>query len=198
MGAGKSTLGRHLAQVLDRPFYDSDRVIEEKTGADIPWIFDVEGEDGFQIDAGSFVVELAHPGWISLDLETVLDERDWDPEERDEIIEIEIGPEDAEHDDLVAIFADGSGLFQDTDRDGEITSQERETGWLAGGTAHPKRTTDDADSEAATEPVDGADALGSTAPLETSSGCGGQKGGMSWVFWGPFVLMGLRRQSPRH
>ncbi|MEO1901026.1 MAG: shikimate kinase AroK [Alcanivorax sp.] len=48
MGAGKSTLGRHLAQVLDRPFYDSDRVIEEKTGADIPWIFDVEGEDGFR------------------------------------------------------------------------------------------------------------------------------------------------------
>lgn len=48
MGAGKSTLGRHLAQLLDRPFYDSDRVIEEKTGADIPWIFDMEGEEGFR------------------------------------------------------------------------------------------------------------------------------------------------------
>ena len=48
MGAGKSTLGRHLAQVLGRPFYDSDRVIEEKTGADIPWIFDMEGEEGFR------------------------------------------------------------------------------------------------------------------------------------------------------
>lgn len=48
MGAGKSTLGRHLSQVLSWPFYDSDRVIEEKTGADIPWIFDVEGESGFR------------------------------------------------------------------------------------------------------------------------------------------------------
>nr|WP_267899601.1 shikimate kinase AroK [Alcanivorax profundi] len=48
MGAGKSTLGRHLSQILERPFYDSDRVIEEKTGADIPWIFDVEGESGFR------------------------------------------------------------------------------------------------------------------------------------------------------
>ena len=48
MGAGKSTLGRHLSQVLDYPFFDSDRVIEEKTGADIPWIFDMEGEAGFR------------------------------------------------------------------------------------------------------------------------------------------------------
>ena len=48
MGAGKSTLGRHLSQVLKRPFYDSDKVIEERTGADIPWIFDMEGEDGFR------------------------------------------------------------------------------------------------------------------------------------------------------
>ena len=48
MGAGKSTLGRHLSQILDYPFFDSDRVIEEKTGADIPWIFDMEGEAGFR------------------------------------------------------------------------------------------------------------------------------------------------------
>ena len=48
MGAGKSTLGRHLSQILDYPFYDSDKVIEEKTGADIPWIFDMEGEAGFR------------------------------------------------------------------------------------------------------------------------------------------------------
>lgn len=48
MGAGKSTLGRHLSQVLDLPFYDSDKVIVERTGADIPWIFDMEGEEGFR------------------------------------------------------------------------------------------------------------------------------------------------------
>lgn len=48
MGAGKSTLGRHLAQLLQRPFYDSDKEIERRTGADISWIFDREGEAGFR------------------------------------------------------------------------------------------------------------------------------------------------------
>ena len=48
MGAGKSTIGRVLAGELGLPFHDTDRVIEERTGADIPWIFDVEGESGFR------------------------------------------------------------------------------------------------------------------------------------------------------
>ncbi|NLW05968.1 MAG: shikimate kinase AroK [Pseudomonadaceae bacterium] len=48
MGAGKSTLGRLLASALKRPFYDSDTVIEERCGASIPWIFDLEGEEGFR------------------------------------------------------------------------------------------------------------------------------------------------------
>lgn len=48
MGAGKSTIGRLLAANLHLPFQDSDRIIEERAGADIPWIFDVEGEEGFR------------------------------------------------------------------------------------------------------------------------------------------------------
>lgn len=48
MGAGKSTIGKLLAQELAYEFYDSDKVIEERCGADIPWIFDVEGEGGFR------------------------------------------------------------------------------------------------------------------------------------------------------
>ena len=48
MGSGKSTVGRHLADLLDRPFIDSDVEIESRAGADIPWIFDVEGETGFR------------------------------------------------------------------------------------------------------------------------------------------------------
>ncbi len=48
MGAGKSTLGRMLASSLDKTFMDSDRCIEERAGANIPWIFDLEGEDGFR------------------------------------------------------------------------------------------------------------------------------------------------------
>lgn len=48
MGAGKSTIGKHLASRLHYRFCDSDAVIESRTGADIPWIFDVEGEEGFR------------------------------------------------------------------------------------------------------------------------------------------------------
>jgi len=48
MGTGKTTVGRQLARKLKMDFYDSDRVIEERTGADIPLIFEKEGEDGFR------------------------------------------------------------------------------------------------------------------------------------------------------
>jgi shikimate kinase len=37
-----------LSKELDLPFKDSDHEIEERTGADIPWIFDMEGEEGFR------------------------------------------------------------------------------------------------------------------------------------------------------
>lgn len=56
MGAGKSTIGRVLAAELHLSFRDSDKVIEERTGADIPWIFDMEGEEGFR-DRESAVLE---------------------------------------------------------------------------------------------------------------------------------------------
>jgi shikimate kinase len=58
MGAGKTTLGRIIAQELDYPFYDSDRVIEERTGVDIPTIFDYEGEQGFRRRESRIIDEL--------------------------------------------------------------------------------------------------------------------------------------------
>lgn len=48
MGAGKTTIGKSLAQHLKLSFADTDTEIEARTGADIPWIFDVEGEEGFR------------------------------------------------------------------------------------------------------------------------------------------------------
>ena len=48
MGAGKSTIGRHLSQALGCEFQDSDREIEDRTGANIALIFDLEGEAGFR------------------------------------------------------------------------------------------------------------------------------------------------------
>ena len=48
MGAGKSTLGKYLSEMLHMDLYDSDQEIERRTGADIAWVFDVEGEEGFR------------------------------------------------------------------------------------------------------------------------------------------------------
>jgi shikimate kinase len=48
MGAGKSTIGKALSSNLNLPFVDIDHLVVEKAGAPIPWIFDVEGEDGFR------------------------------------------------------------------------------------------------------------------------------------------------------
>ena len=48
MAVGKSTVGKLLADALTLPFYDADHVIEERAGAEISWIFDVEGEGGFR------------------------------------------------------------------------------------------------------------------------------------------------------
>ncbi|MCF6776958.1 shikimate kinase AroK [Thiotrichales bacterium 19X7-9] len=48
MGAGKSTIGRQLANELKLDFFDSDREIETRCGVDIDWIFDIEGEAGFR------------------------------------------------------------------------------------------------------------------------------------------------------
>ena len=58
MGAGKTTIGKQLAQQLGREFYDSDRVIEEHTGADIPLIFELEGEKGFRKREKNILLEL--------------------------------------------------------------------------------------------------------------------------------------------
>ncbi len=59
MGAGKSTIGRLLSQELKLQFVDSDREIENRAGADIPWIFDVEGEEGFRDREENVIKDLA-------------------------------------------------------------------------------------------------------------------------------------------
>lgn len=48
MGAGKSTIGKYLSEMLHMDLYDSDQEIERRTGADVSWVFDVEGEEGFR------------------------------------------------------------------------------------------------------------------------------------------------------
>lgn len=48
MGAGKSAVGRQIAKALHLSFVDSDDEIESRTGVDIPFIFEKEGEQGFR------------------------------------------------------------------------------------------------------------------------------------------------------
>ena len=48
MGAGKSAVGRQLARMLHLSYMDSDEEIESRTGVDIPFIFEKEGEEGFR------------------------------------------------------------------------------------------------------------------------------------------------------
>lgn len=66
MGAGKSTIGRLLAKELKLPFKDSDKEIETRTGADIPWIFDVEGEQGFREREQAVIADLCEADGIVL------------------------------------------------------------------------------------------------------------------------------------
>jgi shikimate kinase len=49
MGSGKSAVGRHLARLCRLTFHDSDADIEAKTGVDIAFIFEKEGESGFRL-----------------------------------------------------------------------------------------------------------------------------------------------------
>ena len=66
MGVGKSTIGRHLAECLSYTFYDSDHEIERRTGAAIPLIFAVEGEDGFRRRESAVIDELTQNHGIVL------------------------------------------------------------------------------------------------------------------------------------
>lgn len=66
MGAGKTTIGRQLARNLKLEFVDSDHEIEQRAGADIPWIFDVEGEAGFREREQRVIAELTHREGILL------------------------------------------------------------------------------------------------------------------------------------
>src|SRR5262245_9137826 len=48
MGSGKTAVGRQLARALGLEFYDADAEIERRTGVNIPFIFEKEGESGFR------------------------------------------------------------------------------------------------------------------------------------------------------
>jgi 3-dehydroquinate synthase len=58
MGSGKTTVGRALAKKLNKRFVDSDHEIEARTGASIPLIFEIEGEESFRLREAEVIREL--------------------------------------------------------------------------------------------------------------------------------------------
>ena len=66
MGAGKSTVGRQLAEALSYTFKDSDQEIQRRTGVDIPTIFEFEGEAGFRNRERLIIEELVNEERIVL------------------------------------------------------------------------------------------------------------------------------------
>ncbi len=66
MGAGKTTIGRHLARRYKKRFIDSDHEIEAHTGVRIPVIFDIEGEEGFRRRETAMIDELTRQDGVIL------------------------------------------------------------------------------------------------------------------------------------
>ncbi len=66
MGAGKSTIGRQLAEALSFRFEDSDHEIQRRTGVDISTIFEYEGEEGFRNREQQAIADLTNQEGIVL------------------------------------------------------------------------------------------------------------------------------------
>lgn len=66
MGAGKSAVGRQLARTLHLTFMDSDQEIESRTGVDIPFIFEKEGENGFRVREVKVIDDLSNMDGVVL------------------------------------------------------------------------------------------------------------------------------------
>ena len=62
MGAGKSAIGRRLAERFALPFVDADREIELRTGTSVATIFACEGEEGFRVREREVLVGLVEGG----------------------------------------------------------------------------------------------------------------------------------------
>jgi len=66
MGAGKSAVGRQLARMLHLTFMDSDEEIESRTGVDISFIFEKEGEEGFRVREIKVIDDLSNMDGVVL------------------------------------------------------------------------------------------------------------------------------------
>ena len=66
MGSGKSTVGKIISDELFLNFFDTDEEIENRTGASIDWIFDLEGEEGFRKRESDILEEMVQKNSVVL------------------------------------------------------------------------------------------------------------------------------------
>ena len=66
MGVGKTTIGKMLARDLGLQFIDTDQEVENRAGANISWIFDVEGEEGFRLRETNVIDDLTQKSKVLL------------------------------------------------------------------------------------------------------------------------------------
>ena len=66
MGSGKTAVGRYLARMMKFAFHDSDVDVEKRTGVDIPFIFEKEGEEGFRVRESESIDRLTQMSGIVL------------------------------------------------------------------------------------------------------------------------------------
>lgn len=61
MGAGKSSIGRALAELTERTFLDTDLILQQRLGRPISQIFQIYGEDAFR-DHETSLIKNMEPG----------------------------------------------------------------------------------------------------------------------------------------
>ena len=77
MGAGKTTVGRHLARRLSKEFLDTDHEIETRTGVRVAVIFEIEGESGFRRREAETLSRLVETSNIVLATGVCLESPEW-------------------------------------------------------------------------------------------------------------------------
>lgn len=79
MGAGKSSIGRALAELSERTFVDTDLLLQHRLGRPVPQIFQVYGEEAFRDHETSVLRSLeAGDSVISTGGGIILRDENWD------------------------------------------------------------------------------------------------------------------------
>jgi len=160
-------------------------------------VLEFDSTDGFSVEGDSAILEWGFPGWLSMEKEALferLELEEEDIEDREDILVLEVTPDDeGAHDEMVDVFAYGSGLYGD-DGDGRLSDDERRDSLWAAGPGHPV-TDNEADSDESELAVESGNTMTADAQLSTGPGCAQSESSLQWALLFPLMLLGRRRGS---